>query len=291
MFTSSSCAEPDLTHGEQAYSAGTTYAIGAQVVVASEHRVYESLVAGNIGNTPISSPVQWLDIGPSNKWKMMDLLRNTQTVFGTPLVVVITPGRRIDSIALFGLDADTVTITLTSSAVVVYSVTIDLNRRYVADWYSYFFKEFSTIPNVARFDLPPYTNAVITITISRAAGDVSCGGVVIGSQQSLGATQYNAISDALNFSTVERDAFGNSTLVPRRSVPKTNQTCFVDKLFVNDIKDVRTALNAVPAVWAGLDDETNDYYDALFILGIYKVFTINLEQPTTAMITLELEEV
>lgn len=46
-----------------AFSSGTTYAVGA--MVSSSGRDYQSRVASNVGNTPASSPTQWLDLGVS----------------------------------------------------------------------------------------------------------------------------------------------------------------------------------------------------------------------------------
>lgn len=289
ILTSSTCAEPHAS--ETAYNAGTNYALGAVVVVAADHRTYQSLQAGNLGNAPISSPTWWLDIGASNRWKMLDLLRNTQTEQASPLTVVLTPGVRVNSLALLGLVADSVTVSITSGGPTVYTHTQDLNNREVLDWYDYFFLPFSTMPSLVLFDLPPYTNAIITVAITRAPGNVKCGGLVIGSYVYIGDVQYDAESDALNFSTVDRNTFGDSLLIPRRTVPKTIQTIFCKKDRVDKVRDLRTALNAVPAVWSGLDNSTDGYSEALLILGYYRRFAINIAHPEHALITLELEEI
>jgi hypothetical protein len=42
-----------------AWASGTTYGLGATVCVGVGGTVYKSLVAGNIGNAPASSPAQW----------------------------------------------------------------------------------------------------------------------------------------------------------------------------------------------------------------------------------------
>lgn len=259
--------------------------------MAADHRTYQSLQAGNLGHAPISSPTWWLDIGASNRWKMFDLLRNTQTEQASPLTVVITPGVRVNALALLGLVADSVTVSITSGGVPVYTHTQDLNTREVLDWYDYFFLPFSTMPSLALFDLPPYTNAIITVAITKASGNVKCGSLVLGSYVYIGDIQYDAESDALNFSTVDRNAFGDSVLIPRRTVPKTNQTVWCRKDRVDKVRDLRTALNAVPAIWSGLDDSTDGYFDALLILGYYRRFTINVRYPEKAVITLELEEI
>jgi hypothetical protein len=289
ILTSSTCAEPSA--GETAYNAGTSYALDAVVVVAADHRTYQSLQAGNVGHPPISSPTWWLDIGPTNRWKMFDLLRNTQTEQASPLTVVLTPGVRVDSLALLGLVGDSVTVAMTNGGTTVYTHTEDLNTRDVLDWYDYFFLPFGNIPSLVLFDLPPYSGGVITVDITAASGNAKCGSLVVGSNVFIGDIRYNAESDALNFSTVERDAFGNSTLIPRRSVPKTTQEILCKKDRINKARDLRTALNAMPAVWSGINSSSDGYYEAFLILGYYRRFLINMAYACEALITLDLEEI
>ena len=276
-----------------AYDGATTYALGDIVILvsANSHHIYQSLQAANTGHAPATEATWWLDLGPTNRWAMFDILRNTQTDAPSPLTVVITPGVRINSIALLGLEADSVTVSITSGGSTVYTHTQDLRSREVLDWYDYFFEPFSLMESVALLDLPPYTDAIITVEFTSASSNVKCGSLVLGSYVYIGNIQYNAESDALNFSTVERNTFGDSLLIPRRSVPKTNQTLVCKKDRVNKVRDLREALNAAPAVWVGLDDSTDGYSDALLILGYYRRFTINVAHPDDALITLELEEI
>jgi hypothetical protein len=291
MLTSSTAAEPGP--GETAWNAATNYSVGDQVYLASNHTRYEALEAGVDATSPPDNPTKWLELGPTNRWAMFDLLRNTGTVADSPLTVVITPGVRVNSVALVGLVADEVTITVENDEVEVYSVTEDLSTREVVDWYDYLFEPFSTRPSVAHFDMPPYTTAVITVTITRNSGDVTCGGLIMGTSIWLGETQQQAESDALNFSTIDRDFAGTVTLVPRRTIPKTNQIVVAPKSLVNRIIDARTDLNAVPALWSWLVDQFDLYFDAGLILGIYRRFTVTMDQPAPeyATLALELEEV
>lgn len=265
---------------------------GTHTATASIHRIYESQIASNTGNPPaIDDGTKWLDIGPTNKFAMFDLYRSTATFGASPLTVVITPGVRVDAIAMLGLVADTAQVTITSSSTTVYDETIDLNTREVLDWYDYFFEPFSTAPSFAKLDLPPYTNAIITVTLTRSSGYVSCGALCLGSATNIGATIYTAQNRATNYSRITRDEFGEATLTPRRSVPKVNATVICDKGRVNVARDLRTALNAVPAAWIGVDDSADGFFEAMLILGIYKIFDITIDQPTAATIALELEEI
>lgn len=283
---------------ETAYNAGTTYGLGDTASSAATHRCYESLAAGNIGNplpvSPETTTTKWLDVGPTNKWAMFDLARNTQTVRASPLTVVIAPGERVNTVGLTGILGNSLVISATSvtgGGAVYNSGTIDLNTREVADGYDYSFAPFGTRPSYAVFDIPSYSDIIITVTIAATSGNVKCGAMVVGTYVYLGDVQYHAKNDGLNFSSITRDVWGNATLVPRRTIPKTNQALMLPSNRVTKAMAARVALNAVPCLWTGLDDTTSDWFEMLAIMGIYKQFEIDASLPEVATITLELEEI
>jgi hypothetical protein len=290
MLTSSTVAEPSA--GETAWVSGTTYAVDDIRILTSTHRKYQRLVAGAGTLTPDVDYANWLDVGPTNKWAMFDTLRNSSTTATTSMTVVITPGKRIDSIALIGLVAESVSISVTSGGTTVYSVTDNLILRNTTTWYKYFFGAFAYSGTSVHFDLPPFTNGVITITVSRASGTVGLGALVIGQSVYMGQVLTQARSEAMNFSTVTRDAFGNATLVPRRTIPLTSQTLHATNEMVDSLRDLRALGNAMPMVWSGMDDKINNAcFEGLLILGAYKEFNISMENTGYATITLSLEEI
>lgn len=280
---------------ETAYNVGTSYPVGA--TASSSDRVYQSLTAANIGNPlpvlPLTTTAFWLDIGPTNKWAMLDLYRNTQSVSASTITVVITPGERINTCALVGVVGSSVTISATSvlGGGTVYSYTESLTIRTVLDHYMYAFEPFASRPGLVKFNLPPFTDIIVTISISATVGNVKCAGVLVGTYAFIGDAQYDAESDQINFSLINRDVYGTATLVPRPSVPKTQQTLMLDKSKVDFVYDLRDRLNAVVALWTGLDDSTDGYFGMLLIVGVYKRFTINAKDFAMARINLELEEI
>lgn len=289
-LTSSTVAEPDA--GEAAWNAATSYAVGDKAIRTSTHRVYERLVAGTTAAAPESDFANWLDIGPTNKWGMFDVLRNSATTATTSMTIVIAPGQRVDSIALMGVVGETVTISMTSGGTTVYTATDNLVLRNTLTWTNYFFGAFKYVGSTVHFDLPQYTNGIITVTISRTSGTVACGALVIGQSVYMGKVLSQAKSEALNFSTVTRDAFGNAILVPRRTVPATNSTIHITNDMVNALRDLRALGNAVPMVWCGLDDKVlNPCFDSLLVLGIYKEFSISMENTGYGSVQLSLEEI
>lgn len=293
MLVSSSVAEPDASMGEVVWAAGA-YAEGDQRIVVATHRIYRAYAAIPSSTVrPDLDPAQWQDIGPTNRWAMFALDRNTQTVGTSPLTVVISPGKRIDAFALTGLDATGETLEMDTGGPPIYTHTESLITRTISTWSDYFFGEFGNKSSVVRFDLPPVSGAEITITITNGGGPSKCAACVIGNSFYIGSAELGAESLALNFSEIEREFDGSlATLIPRRTVPKTTQNILLDKLEVNKTRMLRTKLNAVPAVWSTMDDDNEDgYFEALLILGVYKEWTINMTYPEHAKITLELEEI
>ncbi len=297
-LTSSTVNEPDVyaTPPEEVWNAATNYSVGDIVIRTQTHMKYENIQAGVDATPPeedaaLETPTRWVNIGPTNKYAMFDALRNTQTETTSPLTVVITPGERIDSIGVFGMEAENITITMENNSVGVYSYTEDLNTREVLNWYDYFFEPFSTIPSIIRLDLPPYTAGITTITLTSSTGVVACGAVIIGSQVDLGDVVYGAQDDELNFSRIERDFDGTAQITQRRSIPKLDIEVWADRADTNKIRNARQALNAVPTAWSGLDaNNTDEYFETLLILGVYKRWERNLAHPTKVISYIELEE-
>ena len=290
---------------EVAYNVLTTYAAGDVCYSATSHRCYESLVAGNLGNPlpvlPETETANWIDVGPTNKYAMFDLSRNTQTVYASPLTVIITPGQRVNTLGLAGLVGNQVQISATSvlGGGTVYPNALsesqtgifNMNTRTVNNGYDYCFAPFFTLPSMAIFDLPAFSDIIITVVITSDAGNAKCGSLVVGTYIYLGEEQYGATNDGLNFSSVTRDAFGNATLIPRRTLPKTDQKLLIDSSLVNKAKEARVLLNATPALWTGIDDNTSDWFDMLTVLGIYTQFQIGAVIASQAEINLSLEEI
>jgi hypothetical protein len=301
MFTST-VSEPSA--GETAWVSGSGYAVGARVIRTSTHRVYECIATVTAASaasttTPEASVTSitpyWADAGPTNKYAMFDLYRNSATVPGTTAMsVVCTPGQRIDSVAIMGMSnvqQIRISATSVSGGGSVYDTGyVSLNKRNTVGWYTYFFSRIRYADIFVKFDLPPYTDIIVTIEFI-GASNMYVGGVILGMSEWLGYIQRKPSLDTLNFSKVERDAFGNATMVPRRNVPKTNQTLFLENTYLSRVLEVKESLNAVPALWCGVDDiGDSPYFEQLMIVGFYRTFSVDIDNPLGVFITLELEE-
>ncbi len=291
-----------ISEGPPVWASGT-YTTGQQVVRTTTNRVYQCLInTGPVSSTPPEnllggSTVYWFDAGPSNKYAMFDLLRNSSTKAtgtGNTMTVILQPGQRVDSIAFVGMKrVVTVRVTVATNAIdapIYDSGTITLSTSDATNWYQYFFSPITYKNSTVLFNLPPTATPYVTITLT--GSNIECGGVALGLKEDIGILQRGATNDVINFSKVDRDVFGNATLIQRRNVPKTSQTLLLPAANLDSVRRLRDSLNGTTAVWVGLDDLPDQYYfESLLIVGFYKQFSISIDNPAYVTVSLELEEV
>lgn len=268
-----------------AWSAGTTYAKDA--IVRHTTWLYQSLTDANTGNTPGASPLAWVQIGPTNAYAMFDDQVSTSTVASMDLSVVLTPGYS-NSLALLGLVGNEVSVAITNGVdgPSVYSKTVSLDGTFIYDWYMYFFEARVQVGEVVLTDIPPYVNAVLTVTLSASAGDVAVGQLVFGTFYELGDAQYGATAGIIDYSRKDTDDFGVTTFVKRDFSKRMSLRLMLDAAQMNKVQRILGDLRATPAVWIGAE---GDQYLPLVVYGFYRDFAIEVAYPTKSYCSLEIE--
>lgn len=282
VFTSSTVAEADYA----VYSAGTTYALGNRVIVSTgDHSIYESLQAGNTGNTPATSPTWWLKISATNRWKAFDVKVADQVSNTTSINYVLAPGA-VDALAMLNVDATSVQITVTDPTYgVVYDQTINLtNTSNVVDGYTYCFEPIIRRTDLALFDLPPYSAASVSITITYAGGTAKVGEIIVGKQATLGFTEYSPSISIVDYSRKDVDTFGNYTVVARNFSKRISCNLFLLNGYVDETVRQLSLYRATPLVWVAAED-----YSSLIAYGFYKSFDVVIPGPTVSSCSLEIE--
>ncbi len=110
-FVSSNIPETDYP----VWSAATTYAVGARVIVLSTHSIYESVQASNLNNNPVvdsalAEPEWWVRVGATNRWKPFDRVIQDQASYPDIVSHTVSAVGFLDTVALFNLDAMTVRV-------------------------------------------------------------------------------------------------------------------------------------------------------------------------------------
>lgn len=244
------------------WNGGTTYAAGDRVHLPSTHRVYESAQAANTGKDPANLANQfnaagvatwWFEIGPTNKYAMFDGLISSQTVAASPLIITLAPGG-FNGFALFGVDADSYSVLVKDApgGNVVYDIAdTPLESSQPADYYEYFFDRFKPLRQFIRAGLEPYGNAEITITLTRASGDVKVGMVAIGDLRPVGVPQRETRVEPQDFSYFKQDEFGNATIKRRGNATGMTISTKMDKSDAGAVLDTIKEVLGTPVVVVG----------------------------------------
>jgi hypothetical protein len=268
------------------YAAGT-YAAGDRVIDPVAHLEYQSLVSGNAAT--LADATKWQLLGPTNKWRAVDVLRNTKASGPSGTTFVFTPGQRIDAVGLAGLLADSFTLTLKVAGVTKWTHTERLTTRNTLTWSDYFFGAFGYRGETGVFDIPRYSGCQLTLTFTRANGDIEVGGIWINEAVYLGELEAEPNVGRRNFSTVDRKAGGELTLIRRQNKKTNTWTLFCPKDRLSKVSPLPDDLDAVPAMWFGLEDVTDEYFGLVAIVAIHTRFDITPGQ-ADARIDLGLEE-
>lgn len=259
VLSSSTIAEP--APGETAWVSAGTYAVGDLRIRATTHRVYRCVLA-HTGRTalPEADPTYWQDAAPTQRWALFDSQVSTQSAATTSMTVVLRPGF-VNAMALYGVDAATIVITLKDApgGTTIKTTTVTMQEPPL-DWYDWAFGRIKPLTKLVLEDLIPYPDAEITITLSAAMGaTVKCGMVIVGDMRDLldsaefGGTEYGATAEPVDYSYIKTDDYGNTTIVKRRNV--TDMSC---KLFLPQAQ-ADTALATIqevlgtPAAWIATD--------------------------------------
>ncbi len=253
VLSASNIAENDA--GE--WAGATSYPIGARVMKAATHRIYESLVPSNTGNDPAGTSGKWLDIGPTNRWAMFDQALGTSTSAVGSIVVTLDPGTA-GAVALLDVSAATV--------------------RVQANGYDR--TQAAGAGAITFLDLP--AAGQITVTIA-GQGTVSVGTLLVGRVVSLGITEASPTAGITDFSKKTIDDFGDVAIVERAFTKRMTAKALIRTNKIDQVANRIAAVRARPSLWIGQAG-----VDSLTVYGFFKDFSIEVGE-TLSKLSLSIE--
>jgi hypothetical protein len=280
MLVSASVAETD----HAAWVAATAYAAGDRVIRVATHSIYERLIGGTTATAPEADAVNWIRVGPTNRWAMLDGAVGTATSAAALIAITLAPGL-VRGLALLDLDVESVAVEMTVGPDVVYSRTFNAiaSGDDVDNWFDFFFDAIERRRTVVITDLPPFGEADITVTLT-GAGTISVGSLILGVVYDLGSTQSGATVGIVDYSRKEADEFGAVVVAERAYAKRMTLPLVLDTVRV-DIATARLArIRAKPVVWIG-----SELIDSLVVYGWVKDWSIDIPGMTLSACSLEIE--
>ena len=263
-----------------AYNAGTTYAADAQISYANRNWV--SVQTSNLGKTPGTQPLWWVDAGPVNTLAMFDSSVQTATTRTGGLSWTLSVGR-FTAIGLMGLIGKSVTITVSDGATLIYTETRALASS-SGTYYSFCFDTPYRVEAATFSGLLSSTTCTVTISIA-AAGVAACGLCVIGKQFFAGDAQYGFSSPIEDRGRHYLDNLDNPVNLERGYSKNISGTLVNDRTNYNRLMTFLAAHIGEPMLWVatpGLNDFVGAnafgrYVRATVVIESFSRITTNIE--------------
>ena len=276
-------ASPQSTRDLVTYDLGDQAEDGNQIykVVADPSTQVQPVVGA------AASPPTWVMLGWSNQYRMFKDGRDSYSSRNESIDVALNMGAIITTIGAIGLQASSVTMTMVDSVDgTVYDETISLGGTGASDWWEYFFLQYDFDDTAVFSAIPAYPNADITLSIDGSApsDEVRVGRIIIGAEQDLGVTNYGTSVSIIDYSTKDRDGFGNLILVPRRTVRLVDYKVTVPSLQVDFAIRALERISATPTLFIG-----DELYSSTITFGVYRDFSQGITTPSISDLTIQVE--
>lgn len=270
---------------------GTTYALNDKVLHPTNHKIYQSAAAGNVGHPPPDT-AYWVDTGFDNRWRMFDQSVTSQTSQATNISVAIAPGQRIDSVVGLNCQAATVTVNVVDPIDgLVYSSSTPLTSYSgINNWFMYFYEPIIQLTEFINTDIPvAFPTATTTVSITSPSGTPAIGGLVIGLSKELGVTEMGAKISIIDYSVKTKDNFGNYTIVQRNFSKRADFSIKVDTTTVDSLQNLLASYRSIPIVYIGSNTTASQQFGSTIIYGYYKDFSIDIAYTTLSTCTMQIE--
>lgn len=284
------CNLPETDYA--AWVSGTTYAANDRVIRTTTHSVYQRAVAGAGTTPPETDTTNWVRIGPTNRWAPFDEKVGTAATNASVITYLLKPGR-LNGLALLGVVAGKATVSLVVNNETVYTASVDLDSgNTVGNWYEYFYEPIyqqgelviTDLLDAALFDVPGYSEGVLSVTLERPSETVSCGMLVVGIASDIGLTQYGARVSVRDYSKKDADSFGNYTLTVGEFSKRMTADVIVDNDKLDNVVNYLTRYRATNLVWVG-----SSVYGCTVIYGFLADWSVQIENATQSRLSQEIE--
>lgn len=261
----------------------------AITTTGSQSGVHTAIASINYNKTPSLNPDIWLDAGSTNKWAMFDNTIESQTsnLDFVAAAVTVPSSNFVDTVVAMNItNGRSIRVVMTDPIDgVVFDSTFSLiSNNGIQDMFSYFTEPITRISDISISGLPPYANAVISISIASTGETVRCGLIKLGLSKLVGSTQAGMSLGIQNYSVKSTDVFGNTTFVERAFARTMNLTVWIDNEKVDSFLNLLNSFRIIPIVYIG-----SDGFNSSIVFGVFKDYTNGIDYTTVSVLHLEIE--
>lgn len=211
----------------------------SETAVPHRHEVYN----------PEETPIKWLDMGYTNKYKCLDQSLSSQTIkFGDLSMSFIQ--NKVNEIYFLNVSASeiSVVVTTTDTLTEIYNETIVMYDKNGGTFFNWVFSDFIYKKKLA-LEMPSAFEVKIDITIKALDGFARVGLVGIGRTNYIGATLYGAGIGMLDFSKKAVNTNGETYLEVGNYKATNNLTVDVPSGLTDQVVQLLTDYRSIPVVF------------------------------------------
>jgi hypothetical protein len=265
----------------QTYSAAATYAKDALAYDPVAHNVYQSIAAGNVGKA-LTDTSAWTPRGAITRWAMFDQYNNTQTSSPDEILVVLSPQAISQGLYLGNLFADEVRISVVDQVEgLVYSETKSLvESNSGSSFFNWAFRRIKRKDYFLTLKMPPYANALVTISLRKIGGTAKCGMCAIGPIDEFGPTLMGLSTEGKDYSSTTFNFDGTSSTIIRPYAKRMTCDVMVDNDQIDYLQARLFEIRQKPIVWVG------GPYGSTAVYGRYESFKNVIQYATRSLMNL-----
>lgn len=269
-----------------AWNSGTAYAVGNRVHLVSTHKVYEALTA-HTNKPPATSPADWVEVGPTNRWALFDTSNSTQTAQANAFYYELTPTGAFNAATLLnitgGLDVRW-RVTHPTLGTLLDDTDSLASLPVQAGWWEWFYGE-RLAPSIAqRTDLPGIIGSTLRVDVTGTTA-LAAGVLLFGQTKEIGMlVQQGARVGIQDYSRKETNEWGDVVLVQRAYAKRASFEVPVAAALVDEAARFLTLYRATPCLFIG-----GGRYEATTVYGFLKDWDVSITYATHSVLTLQLE--
>lgn len=264
------------------WSNTNTYNQGDKVIY--NYKIYESLIANNVGYQPDVSPTQWSDLGYINSRRMFDEYTNTYTSHSQNIEIEIS-SNKCDTIALYNVTAQNVSIIVNSNGATYFSKTYYLYDSQSWGWIDYYCGDKKNKTKVIC-KIPIMMQSNTRIVVDNNNFYTQIGVLIAGKSVYIGTSLYAPKITMQDFSRKNTDTFGRTSLVPGFFTQEISCDIFLPTPDIDRINNILPALRAKPVFF---DFNNNTAFESLIVYGWIDAYEVIVKDNFKALLNINMK--
>lgn len=269
-----------------AWNSGTAYAVGNRVHLTSTHKVYEALTA-NTNKPPATSPADWAEVGPTNRWALFDASNSTQTAQAVAFYYELTPTGAFNAAALLNITGGLEVrwrVTHGTLGTLLDDTDSLASLPMQAGWWEWFYGERRGPTLAVRTDLPGIIGATLRVDVTGTTA-LAAGVLLFGQTKEIGMlVQQGARVGIQDYSRKETNEWGDVVLVQRAFAKRASFDVPVTAPLVDEAVQFLSLYRAIPCLFIG-----GGRYEATTVYGFLKDWDVSITYATHSVLSLQLE--